>query len=246
MKFTNLTSVLAAVSLSFLSSCAPDWWWDSPGNFYAQAGWTSARYDSSGFPIYGFYNNRPVYGYTSAGLPVFSFFELTRFCIVPDWKPAPHYRGDWKYPAHIDRRATPPRPPQPHDKPISPKHPDNFSSRGEPRPGAQPPHGSVGIKSNQHFSPSGHIQSPNNSKLSPQQRNAVRPNKGNNFRPLGEKTNGTKGMNRPKGNIPSAHPSQVLRKASAPTMGKNAPKVNRAQHLKPATKGGRVSRHPKR
>ena len=59
---------------------------DSHGNV---AAWTDASYDSAGFPIYGYYYGRPVYGYDAYGAAVFTFGALTAACIVPAWGPAP-------------------------------------------------------------------------------------------------------------------------------------------------------------
>ena len=57
------------------------------------AAWTNASYDAAGFPIYGYYYGRPVYGYDPYGAAVFTFGVLTAACIVPAWGPAPWYCG---------------------------------------------------------------------------------------------------------------------------------------------------------
>ena len=69
--------------------------------------WTSARYDVNGFPIYGYYYGRPVYGYTPAGVAIFSIAAITAACLVPDWAPAPWYHGHWHYPLHVHRVRVP-------------------------------------------------------------------------------------------------------------------------------------------
>lgn len=76
--------------------------------------WTNASYDVNGFPIYGYYYGRPVYGYTPAGVAIFSIGAITAACMVPDWGPAPWYHGHWHYPAHVHRVCAPPRHPAGH------------------------------------------------------------------------------------------------------------------------------------
>ncbi len=230
MKISHVTIVWSALPLMLLTSCAPDWGWDSPGNFYVQAGWTSARYDSAGFPIYGYYNNRPVYGYTSAGLPVFNFIELNRTCIVPNWKPAPHYHGNWQYPPHIDRRPTPPTPPrnhQTHERPDQPKHTNNFQPGFHGGP--QPSHSPIGIKKQPN-----HIQNSNNSKLPHRQENITRPNVGNHSRIGGKDRHQATGLRKSNGGNPSASPSHVFRKRSAPPKAKSIPHSPQAQRHRSA------------
>lgn len=117
MKITHkITAALAGAAL-LLSSCvvAPI---DGYGSFTystngysasVSAGWTAASYDANGFPIYGYSYGRPVYGYTAAGVAIFSIAALTALCFVPDWGPAPWYCGHWHYPPHIHRVSCPPR-----------------------------------------------------------------------------------------------------------------------------------------
>ena len=85
-------------------------------------GWVSAYYDASGFPIYGYYNGRAVYGYNPHGSPVFSFSALTATCVVPSWGPADWYGGHWHYPRHIHRTHYPQHHPSGHFPGHRPKH----------------------------------------------------------------------------------------------------------------------------
>ncbi len=120
MKLKHVSvAALAAVSL-LLSSCVYGLG-DGYGTFsYSTNGysssvaWTSASYDANGFPIFGYSYGRPVYGYTDAGVAVFTIAALTALCFVPHWNPAPWYHGHWHYPAHIHRCAAPPRFPHGH------------------------------------------------------------------------------------------------------------------------------------
>ena len=119
MKIAHITIAALASTSLLLTSCVV-----TPVNGYsnlsfstdghgvsvgASVGWTSASYDVNGFPIYGYYNGRPVYGYTSTGAAIFTIAALTALCFVPNWGPAPWYRGHWHYPPHIHRVAAPPR-----------------------------------------------------------------------------------------------------------------------------------------
>ena len=70
--------------------------------------WTNASYDANGFPIFGYYYGRPVYGYTAAGAAIFSIAAITAACLVPDWRPASWYCGHWHYPPHVHYVSVPP------------------------------------------------------------------------------------------------------------------------------------------
>lgn len=82
-------------------------------SYSGTAGWVAASYDVTGFPIYGYYNGRPVYGYNPHGDPIFSFGALTATCLVPSWGPAGWYVGSWHYPRHVRRVYRPSH--HPHD-----------------------------------------------------------------------------------------------------------------------------------
>lgn len=101
--------------------------------------WTNASYDSNGFPIYGYSYGRPVYGYTEAGVAIFTIAALTALCFVPDWGPAPWYHGPHYYPTHIHRVPAPPRYAHghhPHHRPAggmnAPIHRNPSSVLGKP------------------------------------------------------------------------------------------------------------------
>ena len=102
--------------------------------------WTNASYDSNGFPIYGYAYGRPVYGYTEAGVAIYTIAALTALCFVPDWGPAPWYHGPHHYPPHIHRVPAPPRYDhghKPHHRPAggmnAPIHKNPSSVLGKPR-----------------------------------------------------------------------------------------------------------------
>ena len=108
--------------------------------------WTNASYDSNGFPIYGYAYGRPVYGYTEAGVAIYTIAALTALCFVPDWGPAPWYHGPHHYPPHIHRVPAPPRYDhghKPHHRPAggmhAPIHKNPSSVLGKPR-NPQPNH----------------------------------------------------------------------------------------------------------
>ncbi len=121
---------MIAVSALLLNSCAV---YDYPMYTSASVGvgghgwstsvsWTNASYDVNGFPIYGYSYGRPVYGYTPAGVAIFSIAAITAACLVPDWGPAPWYHGHWHYPAHVHRVCAPPRHPAGHYPGVRPPH----------------------------------------------------------------------------------------------------------------------------
>ena len=109
------------------------------------AGWTAASYDANGFPIYGYSYGRPVYGYTAAGVAIFSIAALTALCFVPDWGPAPWYHGHWHYPPHIHRIACPPHYSHGHYPGRRPSgvHPTHPGGVHKPTGHAQAPHGHI-------------------------------------------------------------------------------------------------------
>ena len=101
--------------------------------------WVDASYDSNGFPIYGYEYGRPIYGYNTSGIAIYSYGLLRTTCYAPSWNPAPWYRGKWRYNRHIHRYAAPPHYPRhhrphcrPHGGTYAPinRHPrDNFQQR---------------------------------------------------------------------------------------------------------------------
>lgn len=116
MKMSKMKAAAVAVlccSGLFLNSCmyeVPVYGGVSYSNGYggvSVSAWTDASYDANGFPIYGYYYGRPVYGYTPEGVAIFTFAALTAACFVPYWAPAPWYHGHWHYPHHIHRVHVP-------------------------------------------------------------------------------------------------------------------------------------------
>lgn len=123
MKMSHMKAAAVAVlccSGLFLNSCmyeVPVYGGVSYSNGYngvSVAAWTDASYDANGFPIYGYYYGRPVYGYTPEGVAIFTFAALTAACFVPLWAPAPWYHGHWHYPHHIHRVSVPHHCPHDH------------------------------------------------------------------------------------------------------------------------------------
>lgn len=123
MKMSKMKAAAVAVmccSGLFLNSCmyeVPVYGGVSYNNGYggvSVAAWTDASYDANGFPIYGYYYGRPVYGYTPEGVAIFTFAALTAACFVPLWAPAPWYHGHWHYPHHIHRVNVPHHCPHDH------------------------------------------------------------------------------------------------------------------------------------
>ncbi|MGN0821789.1 MAG: hypothetical protein ACI4OX_08445 [Akkermansia sp.] len=117
------TAVLGLTAMVF-SSCDYGYW-TVGGTYHTPHGsvttaWTNASYDADGFPIYGYYYGRPVYGYTAAGVAIFSLAAITAACIVPHWHPAPWYRGSWHYPPRVRRMAVPPHVPGGHHPGVRP------------------------------------------------------------------------------------------------------------------------------
>ena len=93
-------------------------------------GWTSASFDANGFPIFGYSFGRPVYGYTAEGGAVFNPATLNSTCYVPDWAPAPWYRGRNYHTGSIYRVAAPTYYPQGHH----PNQPPPMGTQAPPKP----------------------------------------------------------------------------------------------------------------
>lgn len=127
MKMNKFPAAVVAVlscSAVFLSSCVYEMPVYRGGAAYSYSSaapvWTEASYDANGFPIFGYYGGRPVYGYTAEGVAIFTFAALTAACLVPLWAPAPWYHGHWHYPHHIHRVSVPPRCPHDHRPAMRP------------------------------------------------------------------------------------------------------------------------------
>ncbi len=185
--------------------------------------WTDARYDVNGFPIYGYSYGRPVYGYTSSGVAVFSFTALTSGCCVPSWGPAHWYCGHWHYPRHIRRVSVPPRYPawhRPGHHPVAKPQPGVRPRPGGPqlpaaglRPG-QAPHPVPGKPAGIHL--------------------PVKPHPGVN-RPVHSRP-GVSGpaVNGPAEHRPAIKPPVHHRPAHTARPTPNRPAVNRPAHHRPA------------
>ncbi len=154
MKKAYMTTTIAAVAGVAVgcSSCVyPTAGYSTytvPNTVSADAAWTNASYDASGFPIFGYSYGRPVYGYTSTGAAIFTIAALTALCFVPYWGPASWYRGGYYYPHGIHRVPAPPRFPAGHAPGVRPPH--GIMPPSGPRPPMpshfQPVHPNVGPK----------------------------------------------------------------------------------------------------
>lgn len=169
--------------------------------------WTDARYDVNGFPIYGYSYGRPVYGYTSSGVAVFSFTALTSSCCVPSWGPAHWYCGHWRYPRHIHRVSVPPRYPA--------WHRPGYHPVAKPLPGLRPRPGTP------HLHAAGLRPGPVHHPRPGLAAGIHRP-----VKPL-------PGVNRPVQHRPGV-PRPVVNGAAGHRPGMNRPAVNRPVHTRPA------------
>ncbi len=132
-------ALLAGASVICSSCVAPTSGYVSyatPGAVNAGAVWTNASYDANGFPIFGYSYGRPVYGYTSAGVAIFTIAALTALCYVPYWGPAWWYRGSFYYPHGIHRVPAPPAFPHGHRPGVRP--PGGVQPPPPPPGGARP------------------------------------------------------------------------------------------------------------
>lgn len=122
-----LLMALAFAPAVFLSSCVYDYpvavtpiAYEGYDAGYAYDTWTEASYDAEGFPIYGYEYGRPVYGYTVAGAPIYTYVDIQVGCDVPDWGPAPWFHGRHHYPHGVHHRHRPHHFPghhRPHHRP---------------------------------------------------------------------------------------------------------------------------------
>jgi hypothetical protein len=119
----------------------------STNGYSSSVAWTAASYDAHGFPIYGYYYGRPVYGYTVSGSPIFSINLLVAGCYVPNWHPAPWYdhHHHYHYPHGCHHAPKPPKHEhghKPHVRPDmhAPIHKNPQSVLGKPRPADKPHH----------------------------------------------------------------------------------------------------------
>ncbi len=234
MKLKYVSVALLAASSLLVSSCVygpVDGYGTfsySTNGYNSSVAWTSASYDANGFPIFGYSYGRPVYGYTEAGVAIFTVAALTALCFVPHWKPAPWYHGHWHYPAHIHRCAAPPRFPHGHRPGHRPAGGMNAPIHRDPGSVFRPhsPNGS-GIGHQPNRPNMGHKPGPNN-----------KPNIGNRPAPGGKPNmGGQPGGNRPNmgsrpgGNRPNmggqSGGNRPNAGANRPNAGANRPAGNR-------------------
>lgn len=180
MKMNKFPAAVVAVlscSAVFLSSCVYEMPVYRGGTAYSYSSaspvWTEASYDANGFPIFGYYGGRPVYGYTAEGVAIFTFAALTAACLVPLWAPAPWYHGHWHYPHHIHRVSVPPHCPHDH-------HPAMRPHGGLHAPIHKNPH--QVLQAQPHHMPQQHHNEPQMGHSKPQQHHNA-PQMGHNSKP---------------------------------------------------------------
>ncbi|MBQ4613919.1 MAG: hypothetical protein IJB31_03215 [Akkermansia sp.] len=200
MKMNHISVAAVLVAALFCSSCvvSPDGYYGpygtysvSTNGYNTSVAWTNASYDANGFPIFGYSYGRPVYGYTEAGVAIFTVAALTALCFVPSWRPAPWYHGHWHYPHHCHRVAAPPR------------HPHGHAPGVRPHGGMNAPiHRNPGSVFNKHPKPAGGMHHSHHGNAHRPNNNIGRPNHGNAHRPnnnIGRPNHGN--ANRPNNNI---------------------------------------------
>ena len=99
----------------------------------------TVRYDSCGFPIWGYTTaGFPIYAYSASGLPILTTAGIVRGCYVPPWAPAAYYRGSYIWPTGVLRCAYPRPLPPPRFRPMPPPRPGGPHHPGFHRPGPPP------------------------------------------------------------------------------------------------------------
>ena len=124
-------SLLAAAIGCALSGCYDPYYdnFSVSGSYSSGSSGVSYMYDSSGYPIYGYYGGRPIYAYDTFGSPIYSINLIRPNYYIPTWGPAPYYRGHYVRPHNCRPMAKPPM--KPHFRP------DHFRP-GNNRPAPQP------------------------------------------------------------------------------------------------------------
>ena len=124
-------SLLAAAIGCALSGCYDPYYdhFSVSGSYSSGGSGVSYMYDSSGYPIYGYYGGRPIYAYDTFGSPIYSINLIRPNYYIPTWGPAPYYRGHYVRPHNCRPMAKPPM--KPHFRP------DHFRP-GNNRPAPQP------------------------------------------------------------------------------------------------------------
>ena len=84
-------SLLAAAIGCALSSCYDPYYdnFSVSGSYSSGGSGVSYMYDSSGYPIYGYYGGRPIYAYDTFGSPIYSINLIRPNYYIPTWGPAP-------------------------------------------------------------------------------------------------------------------------------------------------------------
>ena len=254
MKIHSIAIAMISGAAVLLSSCVVD-----PGTYYGASvsysspgfstsvAWTNASYDANGYPIYGYSYGRPVYGYTAAGVAIFTIGALTALCYVPDWAPAPWYHGPLHYPPHIHRVPAPPKYAHghaPHHRPSggmhAPIHKNPSSILGKPnhtvnhkpqahvnhKPNAPRPNHNAKAPANNHKPNVGVNHKPNvGNAHKPSQ---VKPNNTANHRPAQNRVNNTV-----KQKVNTTHVQPQRTQSARPAVSQGAGKV-RQQVSRPA------------
>ena len=252
MKMKHISVAAILVSAMLFSSCVvtPDGHYApygtysvSTNGYSTSVAWTNASYDANGFPIFGYSYGRPVYGYTEAGVAIFTVAALTALCFVPRWAPAPWYHGHWHYPPHCHHVAAPPRYPHGHAPGVRPHGGMNAPIHRNPahvfKSHPQPPHGHHGAPSrNPHV---GSMHRPNNNHHAA--RPQAGPNHGNMNRPGHNVNRPTPGnMNRPSHNVSRPNSGSVSRPShnvSRPSMSRPSGGSRPSGMSRPSGGGGR-------
>lgn len=163
MKMSKMSAAAVAVlccSGLFLNSCmyeVPVYGGVSYNSGYGSvSAWTAASYDANGFPIYGYYYGRPVYGYSPEGVAIFTFAALTAACFVPHWAPAPWYHGHWHYPHHIHRVSVPHHCPHDHFPSHRPAGGMNAPIHKNPQSVLRPQHHNAPAQAHHNLAPEKH------------------------------------------------------------------------------------------
>lgn len=108
-------SMLAAAIGCALSSCYDPYYdnFSVAGSYSSGGSSVSYMYDSSGYPIYGYYGGRPIYAYDTFGSPIYSINLIRPNYYIPTWGPAPYYRGHYIRPPLL-----PPHGKTAHEAPV--------------------------------------------------------------------------------------------------------------------------------
>lgn len=63
------------------------------GSYSSGSSGVSYMYDSSGYPIYGYYGGRPIYAYDTFGSPIYSINLIRPNYYIPTWGRLPITAG---------------------------------------------------------------------------------------------------------------------------------------------------------